>query len=879
MFKNCFYDSRKSMIHLWEQVNGRNLYNTYHWVPYVFKNSDDGEVKTITGLQASKVLFSNYSEYYNTCKDSVEFYENKVNSEIQFLSERYNGISDDEIDAPKLRVYSIDIEVNSEKSFPTVYEAKHPVVLVSVYDNLENKTTVFGSKPYNGKYKDRDFLTYVHCKDESTLLISLFNHFEMNPCDVISGYNCQYFDLAYLINRSKVLFGENTDIYKKLSPIKVVRTWVSQDSKDMNIDITGVTILDYLDLYKWYSPTKLESYKLDFVCKYELEKGKVDYSEYKDLRTLYSENWDLYVEYNIIDAYRVAQLEEKLGYIKLVQALSLLCKTPMKFYHTMTQLIEGLMLTHFRRNNLCAPTFFGGTQETFEAAYVKEPQVGRYDWVVDFDIASSYPTAIITLNMSPETQYGRIIEMTEEQVMFYTTKREFPVFKIRKDRGIVTFDGKKLEIFNAALQKKLLCIAPCGTVFSTRQTGVIAEVEKKVFEKRIEIKNKMIKMKKNLSELRGKNLDKTQQKIDQFHSLQHALKIVLNAVFGTLAVPFSRYFNIDIAEAIVSCGRQTIKKAEKYVNDLLNSPTSELLLELSNIDTVDVEKIKNQDFIIYCDTDSLYLNVGMFFDIFIGKDWRGFTDDVIITHILNITKYIENYLNDKAYRDIQRKAYNSPVTDFRIKFKQEVIAKSALFVKKKKYSLWHVNEEGAPVDKIKTTGLEIIRSETPESVRPMLRDLMEMILKNNSDKDIRDRIIKNKKELSKIIPEEIAVNIGIHDLDKYIDENNKCAKGTPMHVKGVANYRALLKNLKLENQYEEIETGAKVKVVYLKKNQFGYDVMSFNRWPKEFDKVIQVDITKMIEKQFIGKIKTILKPMEKQDLIDDTISTLGTFFK
>ena len=248
--------------------------------------------------------------------------------------------------------------------------------------------------------------------------------------------------------------------------------------------------------------------------------------------------------------------------------------------------------------------------------------------------------------------------------------------------------------------------------------------------------------------------------------------------------------------------------------------------------------------------------------------------------MLNISKLIEYHVNEKVYRDMQRKAYNSPITNFRITFKQEVIAKAALFVKKKKYSLWHVNEEGAPVDRIKTTGLEIIRSDTPESVRPMLRETMEMILKNNSDTDIKNKIKDNKKKLSNSIPEEIATNIGIHELDKYIDSNDKCAKGTPMHVKGVANYRALLKHLKLEQKYEEIETGAKAKVVYLKKNQFGFDSISFNRWPVEFDKVVQVDMDRMIEKQFTGKIKILLEPMKKEDLLDEGAKgNVGLFFK
>ncbi len=871
MFKNCFYESRKSILHLWETKNGKDIYESFHWVPFVFNDDETGTISSITGNYVSKKTFKTYSDYYFYCADNLE-YENKVLPEIQFLTEKYYSIDDDKIDVPRLKTFYIDIEIHSEDgTFPKVKSAEYPIVLISIYDIITNKTKTFGLNEYNGKYKGQDFLSYVHCKNEEALLISFFNYIEQNQPDVLSGYNVMFFDLSYLINRSKRVFGEDTKLFKKLSPLNIVRTWENKENKEnMNIDIAGVTILDYMDLIKWYYPTKLERYTLDFVCKHILEKGKVDYSEYEDLRELYHKNWNLYVEYNIIDAYRISQLEEKLGYIKLVQALSLLCKTPMKYYCAMTQLIEGLMLTHFRRNSQCAPRFYGGSQETFPAAYVKEPQTGFHEWVIDLDITSSYPTAIITLNMSLETYYGRIKDLTEEQVMFFTGKRQFEPFKLMKDRGIVTIDGRKLEVFNQALEKKLLCVAPCGSVFSTKKTGVIAEVEKRLFDKRIDVKSKMNKMKKSLGEIHSDDKEGVEKRIDQYHSLQHALKIVLNAMFGVTSVPYSRYFNINIAEAITSCGRQTVKAAERYTNELLNDTSNEkLLTELGKITSLNITKKDKIDFVIYGDTDSLFINIDRLMKEYLSEEYSSIPSDILVKHISELSKMIEEYINDRAYKEIQRKAYNSSITDFKIKFKQEIIARSALFIKKKKYSLWHVMEEGVPVDRIKTTGLEIIRSETPEMVRPMLRELMEMILKKSSDVDIAKKINENKKILKSALPEELAVNIGLHDIEKYRTEEGKSAKGAPWHVKGAINYRRLIADLNLEKLYEDVVDGNKVKVVYVKKNQFGYETIAFNRWPVEFNKYIQIDISKMIEKTFLKKISTLLEPMNKVSLLDD----------
>ena len=179
----------------------------------------------------------------------------------------------------------------------------------------------------------------------------------------------------------------------------------------------------------------------------------------------------------------------------MVQNLSLLCKTPMKFYHTQTGYLLKVFLSHIIVGMGCVRSFYGGVQEGYPAAYVKEPQKGLYNWVIDLDIVSSYPTAIITLNMSNETYYGRITGITEDVMLTHMKNKALPEFDMLKDTGRVHFSGKKLEIFNKALGQKLLCVAPCGSVFATT-IGIIATVEKQIFYKRLSPK-KMINSKRS----------------------------------------------------------------------------------------------------------------------------------------------------------------------------------------------------------------------------------------------------------------------------------------------------------------------------------------------------------------------------------------------
>lgn len=871
MFKNCYYDTRNSIMHIWEQNEEGNNYRNFKWVPYVFVESDRGNVKTLEGKTVFKKNFKDYGEYNRYCKHEFA-YEDRIRPEIQFLAEQYSGIPDDELYIPDLRIYSIDIEVHFEDEFPNPEYAKYPIVLISVKDSKTGVTFTFGVKKYTG---DKD-IKFIYCKDEKDLMKKFISFMHKFPPDVITGWNVYGFDVPYIINRSDVLFPDYP-LYNKMSPINVVRTWKSQgkfNKEVINTDIAGVTILDMMDLYKWYSRDNLESYTLDFVAHHELGTGKVDYSEHVDLRQLYYENWNMYVDYNAVDAEIVQQLEDKLGYVKLVQALSLITRVPMKYYHVQTALIEGILITHYRRNNICAPHFAGGSQTSYPAAFVKEPQRGKHYWVVDLDIASSYPSHIITLNMSPETYYGRILGMTEDDIINYTKTKSFPKFDLLKNDKLVTLSGRKLKSFNQSLQKKILSVSPCGSVFNNTKMGIFAELERDLFAKRKQTKGKMIQNKKDLNKIDDEEeISKMKELINQQNSKQLALKVLLNAVYGITAVPYSRYFNTNIAEAITSCGRVTIKAGDTFSNDLMNdveSHSPETVKILDEIGGYEKKYFEKDDYVSYIDTDSVFLCMERFITRHIEDEnrWYNLSDQEKIEYILRISKEIEKYVNERVYEETQGEWYNSNVEDFRITFKQEIVAKSVLFIKKKKYAFWCVNEEGAPVDKLSVTGLEIVRSDSSESFRDRLKDIMNLILRDASDNEIRDKVMKYKKELKEVYPEEIAATVTVNNINKYIKDNMPI-KGTPWHVKGVANYRKMLDILELKNEYEDIAEGIKGRVVYLKNNKYGFDTVTFLRWPREFNDVVQIDYETMIEKFFVKKIESFLEPMGKTDLLHE----------
>lgn len=892
MFRNVFYDTRASKIHLWEQVKGENLYTEINWTPYVFVpcNEDQAMVKTIDGLNAVKKEFDSYTDYKNFSSAYSKAYENQANPAIQFLAERYYGISDDDIKPPKLKTYALDIEVNAEK-FPHANEAEYPIVAISCCDISNGEITTFGIKPYTG---DNPYnIRYICCDSEEELLNVFFHWWNNNCPDVVTGWNIVAdnkmnrfggFDLPYMINRCKNLFGEKTNVYKLFSPINTVRTYTSKDEETMFVDIAGVSVVDYLALYKWYTTKNLETYRLDYVAKVEVDEGKEDYSEYQDLRTLFKENWNLYVDYNAKDTLLLKNFEDKLGYLKLAQSLTLLCKCPMKMYSGATNLVEGLMLTRYRRHDQCAPRFSGGSQEGYDAAYVKDPIPGMYNWIFSLDITSSYPFATIALNMSPETLYGKILQMSENKIMECVYNRDFPEFKISTPNGTRMIEGKTLHAFNKGLERKLFSVAPNGSVFMNNPMGVYPEMQREVFLKRKEVKGRMFNVAKQIEMENDENkIKELKEEKARLHSFQWALKIVINSAYGVTAVPYSRYFNPYIAEAVTAVGRESLKSGERAVNELLNNPNEDIIKILEKINNGPVSKLddrKSLDYVIYMDTDSNYNNFGMFRKQWITDEkWDNLTEEERVKTVDDVAKIVEDYVNNKVFNETQMKVYNSTVEDFKITYKQEKIARSGLFIRKKKYATWTILDEGVKKNSISITGLEIIRSETPSMFRDALKDLLDMIIKGANDKSVKDKYDEYKKIALTLRPEEVSANMGVNNIQKYINNNNQAAKGTPWHVKGVGNYRMLAEHLGISNKYPEVNEGEKAKVIYVKPNNFNIEAITYQYWPSEFsDAGIQPDYQRMIDKFFTKKVEYLLSPMGRDAVLKQN-RFVNVFFK
>lgn len=286
-----------------------------------------------------------------------------------------------------------------------------------------------------------------------------------------------------------------------------------------------------------------------------------------------------------------------------------------------------------------------------------------------------------------------------------------------------------------------------------------------------------------------------------------------------------------------------------------------------------LQKLNNgTDFVLYIDTDSLFVALNDWILMQLGDDyediWHEMDEDEKDAFILEIAKVIEKDVNDRSFYETQKIDYNSQVDkdDFRIVFKQEMIAKSGIFVKKKKYMYHSINEEGAKVDEVVLKGIEIVRSDSPLIVKENMKKLAINILKGYTDDQIIEEIERCRELFYNATPSEISENKSINNIEKYL-VNNVPQKKCPYTVRGLSSLRTLIKDMGLESEHEDIVEGQKAKIVYLKENRYGISVLSYLDWVEAFQKELQIDYQKMIYNHFEKKLELILAPINKMYLL------------
>jgi len=774
------------------------------------RSKEPSDYKGLFGEQLKPIEFRNPSD----AREFLEKYKDIGNYPIygqtdltyQYLSEKY---PEDEIpfDMTQMNIWSIDIETTADTGFPDVDDPREELLLVTVMNNNTKEILTWGTgnwEPVSDEVRPLN-VTYEPCEDEFELLKKFGLWWVNNTPDILTGWNVDFFDIPYLMNRMARVLGEESK--NAFSPFNMTRKkTVKMMGKEHTLyDIKGVAVLDYLDLYKKFTYTVRESYKLDYIAEVELGKNKLE-SGFDTFKEFYEKDWNRFIDYNIIDTALVDELEDKMKLIELIATMAYDAKCNFGDIYSSVRTWDCLLYNHLLKKKIMIPQKVDQDGRQIEGAFVQQPKIGDYKWVLSFDATSLYPSIIMQYNMSPET-------MVAEQ----------PV-----DCNVDRLLDKKVTIDTEH------AVAANGAKFSREKQGVFAEITQKFFDDRQKYKKLMLQAQSDYERHR----DPTKQKdIAKFNNFQMARKIQLNSLFGAAGNKYFRYYDDRIAEGITITGQLIIRTAARAIDEYLNK----------------ILGTEGEVYSFYSDTDSCYITL----DKLVEKYYNDIPKHKVVD-ILD--KIAQEKIEPAIQKAMSELAQYTNAREEKIFFKREAIADKGIWVAKKRYALNVWDNEGVRYDepKLKVMGLEIVRSSTPAPVRESLREAVRLCL-TSDEKSLQDFVKKTFDNFKALSPEEIAFPRGCNGLDKYSHRFEIYKKGTPIHVRGALLYNSLLAEHKLKMKYPIINNGDKIKFLYLKEpNTIRENTIAFaSKIPQEFGLHKYIDYDLMFNKAFLEPLMTI----------------------
>lgn len=768
----CKEDNNKLLLRYVDEYGKRRNEIISNYSPVLYTECDtESKFKSHNGKNLKARKFSTIKDakhWTKENKDLIKIY-GYDKYDRTYLSHRWNySTITDSYDEDKIIIAFLDIETEVGNEFADPERCDQIVNAISFKTNLDNKTYTFGLKPLNLNIEK---VEYFYCDGEESLFNTFLQVWNKILPDVLSGWNSDSFDVPYLINRMFKIIPKHVH---KLSPFNSI-----YKNHDGYWTIKGISQLDYMKIYK-KTKTK-SSYKLDNVALDELNDEKLKHFSNIPGHKLYKNYYEDFIRYNIHDVELIYKLEDKLKLISGIYSQAYASMVNFDDCFLVTRTIDSLIYNELKEENIFFETFPRKKEnEEYTGAYVKTPIPGKYNWVCSFDLTSQYPSLIRAQNISPEM----LVEKS-------------PIGEYVDD---IIHDGD-FDV-NALALKNNYTFCANGQMFRKDKIGFLPKLVKRLFKLRYDAKQKMLEYQKlrNTYDKDSEDYKKYDILYTRYGILQNNRKVQLNSIYGALGNHHFRFYDIRMAEAITLSAQTTIR----FIGNEISAYMNKLL------------KTENVDYVIYIDTDSLYINFGDF----VNKFLKGHTTDEICKIL---SKFSENEVQNVIQIGFNKLAniFNSYEPEA-FKMDREAISDASLFLMKKRYILHILDMEGVkPVkgNELKIMGVEAKKSSTPKLCRDAMEKAFDIFL--YGDEESMKRYIKNfKNEFNKNIFDMGRIT-SVGSVDKYYDSNGdiKYVNGKkptiPQQSRAANVYNQFIKNNNLESDYELIHGGDKVKIIEL----------------------------------------------------------------
>lgn len=730
-----YLNKTNQVLYIFRDKENNKIYHKESDEYVCYQIPKGGEARKIVPYEQLNQISIRYRDRYNL--DSNITYEGDVRITAKHAMDYYH-YSKGECKKlfSNIMFFDIEIDTGDERVFPKPEDAAFPINMITTILNGNKTCYVVDNKtePIN-KIENVELKIF---NNEKSMMTKFIKDFKDKDSDYICGWNAINFDLSYIYNRLPQI-GINQTSMSKFGEFYV------EGSKYV-CHIPGTIAIDQDFLYRTFTFTKMENYKLGFIAEHELGVTKIALP--LPFNEMYWKMLNLTIEYNIRDTELLEKLENKLAHINLMNELRIICNTTFDSVSSMGQ-IDSLMVSYLREKGLASKNsnpFI--KKEKYPGAFVLVPDPGAYDWITDFDFASLYPSIMITYNIGVNSFVMKTKDPHLGYELTYCPEKLPDKIEVIIDP---MYKAKKMTTTKEQLLKKIkeqnLVFTINGCFFKPHKDefSVFGEVVDMLMSSRKDYKGQMF----NAIEAK----DKDQENF--FYTRQLVYKVLANTLYGVVANKSFRFFDTSLAAAITLSGQEALKTSiihgDDYMRhlhlkqDLVNPKMvskEEMFADPDEQPTLYALPNISREYIITGDTDSIFCC------------FHSFGNDLKVSDIHKYCSEIEEYLNENKMIEMVKR--HQVDLDFnRLKLKNELVISRGLFLAKKRYAIRVINNEGKDVDKINFMGVETKRSDYPSKSKEFLSELFEIILKSDkvSIKKIMEYVNRQKYEFLKLIME------------------------------------------------------------------------------------------------------------------------------
>ncbi len=829
-YVDALFDRSSDIIRTVERKDGKRHFHEFQ-AKYTFYYKDPrGKYKSVYGDPLTRIVCKNTKDFRKevAINKGKDLFESDINPIFQCLSENYLNQ-----DAPKLNIAFFDIETDfdPERGFADPSDPFMPITSISVYLQWMETMICLAVPPktltMDQAKKTLEGIENVMLFEKEGQMIDTFLTL-IEDADILSGWNSEGYDIPYTVNRtSRVLSKDDTRRFCLWGQLPKKREYEKYGKTAETYDLIGRVHLDSLNLYRKYTYEERHSYRLDAIGEIEVGENKVPYEGTLD--QLYNNDFRKFIEYNIQDTALLDKLDKKLRFIdlsnELAHANTVLLQTTMGA----VAVTEQAIVNEAHHRGLQVPNRKRYDDESTQAAgaYVAFPKKGLHKWIGSMDLNSLYPSVIRALNMAPETIIGQIRpeisearvheDMTLKKKSFagswegrFSTEEYEAVMEQKRDVSLtVDFENGQTEVFSGAELYKIIfdsnnpwMLSSNGTIFTTEFEGVIPGILKRWYSERKELQAQLKKAKDA-----GNAIE-----IEYWDKRQLVKKINLNSLYGAILNPGCRFFDKRIGQSTTLTGRTIVKHMSAEVNKVITGKYDHV-----------------GEAMIYGDTDSCYFSGYPILKEQIDAGQLPWDKD-------NVIKLYDQVCEaaNETFPKFMMDAFHCPKSRSDvIAAAREIVAKSGLYITKKRYAALVYDIEGFRSDtdgkpgKVKAMGLDLRRSDTPVFMQEFLSELLLMVLTDIPQEDVLQRITEFRKEFSERPGWEKGSPKRANKIGHYQRLEEKQGKANmPGHVRASINWNTL-KRMNGDKYSQEIVDGMKVIVCKLKQNPLGYTSVAY----------------------------------------------------